>query len=1175
MIQEICLYLNDQKVDFKTVPQLLFNYKQTDTDNPTIVKNSYTKSLTIEGTNVNNDIFGHIWDLERVQNFSDGVYSGIDFNPLVKSDFTIYANGTIYEKGYFKLNNITKQKGLITYNITLYGGLGSFFYALSYKKDGNGEFDENNRLTLADLDYTSSYDASAASYDFRINKETVNTAWETILGGTGILDDRFTLINFCPAYNGIPDDFDASKVLINTYNLGGGIPLSNPNDTAYGSKNGWVLGETSEDLTEWEANNDLRSYNQRPCINMRRIIEACCNPQNNGGFEVKLDPHFFNRKNPYYWDSWVTLPMLKELDITPTTETTVTDVHLEDMDYYGYREVTIPTETLSRFTNLNMSVQCRLDITKGSPNAQPLYNKFSYNGKGVGGKTEVSEYATSNGIIVQLIAYDNIGNVVATSNAYELIYSSARVDKKKGNLDDYFEEEGYRKAPYVPSYTKLYGKFVYRNSEYVWANNDGKPVNINFTLNTDATFNRLAFKFYTPESYKLVYKGFGGSTSWYKASTKGYMTLFKTTSATGTNKTLDNVRNEYTVSATASMRIVNCALTSIDEEGLFTNTIIRKEDLLTTEYSVCDYLLSYCKLFGLKFYKDPAEDSSDFDLYPEGTIHIVDRDTFFHQDEVVDLNSILDRSREIVITPQSASAKWYSLNTEQLDSECNNEYQKTYGMDYGQQKINTSYNFDASTKELLEKNIFKGAVMVQEKDKYYQRITSNSDLPAYCSNGLKLTYYNASNDTKDYNKPVKRIVTTYPINKEGLASVDTFPKLQFHTENNSASDGSNVLVFLNGRRPTIDIDKTLYGQLKYYLTDDIQEMSSLNDGTACWILTKSATDRTQNSVAIIRNDIPHFSRWIVNEGTGYITHSWDFGKPQSIFTPTLQITDGMSLYEKCWKNYISDLYSVDTRKVSCYCILENQPSNEMLRRFYWFDNSLWVLNSISDWDISSDGSTKCEFIKVQDRNNYKMDAITQNAKYTIQISANEVSAFGGRLEGRAVAQDGGLIMLSDMISEEYRGGEYGDGYNTEDYINPVSSENGLLNFTFEVPANNRGTDRTLIVKLDGEILGDWSEVQIFQPSWDFKFVKTYVDIPTITRYNGVMQYRSIGLTNISITSNVGWITISNITSNSFQYTVDANAGGSREGRIEATGMDYYGRIQKFECIVHQVGTSVE
>ena len=66
------------------------------------------------------------------------------------------------------------------------------------------------------------------------------------------------------------------------------------------------------------------------------------------------------------------------------------------------------------------------------------------------------------------------------------------------------------------------------------------------------------------------------------------------------------------------------------------------------------------------------------------------------------------------------------------------------------------------------------------------------------------------------------------------------------------------------------------------------------------------------------------------------------------------------------------MYSVDTRKLSCYvkAQLDGRPWSYWLRRFYWFENSIWRLNEIKDLNMGSYDTTKMEFIKVQDMANY-------------------------------------------------------------------------------------------------------------------------------------------------------------------------------------------------------------
>ena len=59
MRQDLHPFIGEKEVEFNADPKILFNYKLTELENPTVVKNSWTKSIEIPLTPANNDIFGH------------------------------------------------------------------------------------------------------------------------------------------------------------------------------------------------------------------------------------------------------------------------------------------------------------------------------------------------------------------------------------------------------------------------------------------------------------------------------------------------------------------------------------------------------------------------------------------------------------------------------------------------------------------------------------------------------------------------------------------------------------------------------------------------------------------------------------------------------------------------------------------------------------------------------------------------------------------------------------------------------------------------------------------------------------------------------------------------------------------------------------------------------------
>jgi hypothetical protein len=48
----------------------------------------------------------------------------------------------------------------------------------------------------------------------------------------------------------------------------------------------------------------------------------------------------------------------------------------------------------------------------------------------------------------------------------------------------------------------------------------------------------------------------------------------------------------------------------------------------------------------------------------------------------------------------------------------------------------------------------------------------------------------------------------------------------------------------------------------------------------------------------------------------------------------------------------------------------DKMNQDYLRKFYWFNNAIWILNKVDSYDVNDFGTTRCEFIKVQDTNNY-------------------------------------------------------------------------------------------------------------------------------------------------------------------------------------------------------------
>lgn len=1019
MKQDIRLYLAGQRADLAADPKLLFNYKITDTENPAAVKNNFTKSIVLEGTDNNNAIFGEIYDLSRLQTYGAGNFAGTDFNPLKKAEFELYVDSECYEKGYFKLTEITKTNKKINYSITCYGGLGEFIYNLEESAGGNKlEFKDLKIIRdLRNLD-------EVTDLGFTISKETVKEAWDNIYN----YPSKWSVVNFAPCYNGVPDNFDADKVLINLKDK----PNHINNVTGITSAGGWALGTCSRELTEWEAR-DLRASLQRPTLRVKALINSACYPENNGGYEVNLDEHFFNSDNPYWEDAWVTLEQIKDIMGTDESEESeeITGATVATAGTLSFYDIETDAD-FSSFSNLNLELE--VNMTSVTPSSeQVLYtthkaditNTFTLSDR------FIKKYEYYSAVLLQLVAYDELDKVVASSAAYQLI------SPINGSAPADFTDKMSTDKVSIPEWKTLFGYFKKSGDIWTWCDMQGNPQKISFSFPSSSSFHKLKLRIQRP-SYEEYHRTtiFGGYTR--MGNSDGSSLLWPSTFRKVNGNYELSYFMAYSVACRTQPYIYYFKALASRYGGFLTGKEISRDRLLTLGVTPGQFLLSYIKLFGLHIWKDPIKK----------TIYIADRGVFFDNTDIRDINDYIDREKEMKITPQVAKSKWYDFNTEQHESEANSQYKEQYGMDFGLQRVNTAFDFDAANTEVYD-GIFKGGVQVLESGPYYYEDYDN--WPVYCYNGFTVTTFVSTQDGLDGTEHT--VNTQTGANQSPLNAVypgfDTMDKVQFHGQGNEAVAGNLTLLFLNGFESAGS---------NLWLTDDVNEMVSLNSKTPCWIITASETDRAGNSIAIQLGSIPHFSRYIIYAGNGHITHTWDFGRTLETYIPDTIITQGSSIYERCWKNYIADMYDVNSRVLTCRCLLKGQVNPDFLRRFYYFDGSLWRCNVIKEWNPGSYDTTICEFLKVNDLANYNVERISVDPSVGFYLpDYRETSIEETDTTVSRYYTIGGNVSAVNVNVEVQDGGQwyYGDGPGAE---YQVTYEDGTVEYHRYSSLTQSGTD---------------------------------------------------------------------------------------------------------------------
>lgn len=982
MKNDLRLFIGGSEIELGSSPQILYTYTVDDLQNPTAVKNSFSKTITIDGTPNNNRVFGQYWNVERLVGGGGG--SGVDYNASKKVEFVIYVNSEIYESGYVKMEKINSINGRYTYDISLFGGLGDYFYSLSFN-DNTGD-----KKRLSDLTYTEGGDAN--EFDFVATATTITEAWDALYNGTA---GKWQHINFVPAYNGYPEDFDTDKVVINL--SGTTLPSSDP-DGYLRPYTGCVIADLPEEMTEWEIR-DLRSYCQRPAIRMKSIINACCDETQNGGYTVDLDPDFFNDDNPYWTKTWLTLPLMKNLEyaneeqtlegsklIGLTTTGNVESMMYQDLkfDVGDYASSTPSTITMEGqmfvnniFDQLNIEINPYIGMLA---DIEAPYTSFAWFWNRNGDSYHTGWWCLGS-LFVQLIAM-NGEVVVGASNAYNLT-SPIRHNGKLyyGHNGRYSSNNKFRPYNDMPIYDVL-GQF---EEDGFHRENSNTPALLDFTIrNINGPVSQLKMVYFYGATDDKI-KHFNKYTFFGKTQQSDWIDIG------GPDPEWYSVGDPFPLTIGVKSTNLKAVLgASLGRTG----TKVGKSLLLNTEASPAEYLLSYCKMFGLYFRKE----------VDKKVIHIETRKTFYDRDTVVNLNDYIDRGKDIKVNPLVFTTKWYDMVQEQDDSQFYEKYISAYGIEYGSKLLNTGYEFNVEKKKLYDKSVIRSGIEGLERSKFFSAFNDDARQRSWMGMGLHYTIPILGEESFEVNVPIRNNNDLMGINEgEGMKYYDVYPKMQFHGVENKPTDGNNVLVFFSGFK---SVTSGRSNPLRYYVSDDNMYQTLYNDGTPCWLYTASDYINNERFVYTV-NRLPVFERYYTDTNSGKVNKSLDFGTPQELFIPNYSITEDVNIYTNYWRTYISDLFDPNTRVLTCYVVANGKVSGDWLRRFYWFDNAIWRINKITDWNLAEFGPTQMEFVKVQDIGDYTVPTQRPKTKINLTSTKYRVVASGETVSLSVTISNGG------------------------------------------------------------------------------------------------------------------------------------------------------------------------
>lgn len=700
------------------------------------------------------------------------------FNPMKRVDFQLYVDEMVVERGYCQLTAINRKGRNYTFSLSLFGGLGEFFYNLQTS-------DEGEKKTLADMDWSE-------DLSFRINAAKVQDVWDDMIAGT------LPTVGFVPMHNGVPDAVDAKKILVK----GGGIPssITDGADT-YTTKDGYVLASAGRKYTEWEiGGGDLRSYLQRPAIRLKSFLDTCFNPANNGGWTVIQDSAFFDESNPYYSKTYILLPQLNVEESTedvcddgtvnaiaqlmPTRQATDTLTPVSSCMVISGNEVDLSAQASNAYLTLSLPVKTML---LNMTDYGDLYMNYR-----ISGTTLLESFA------YQAVAYDEDGNFLATSPRYVFCCKNHHGEVPTAALVKPTPVEATSDA-------LIEGVWKYESGNYVFRQDD---------TNAD-TFALVIDRIPRPSSslHKVhVQVIFSRSVSFYDFNTHR-----KGSSRGRIDNTGGSIINMGTMFQMNVLSGSNNYLKLVEPTQYASDSLVSQDALLNSlEVTPLELLLSVTKTFGLMWLQDNKEKN----------VRVMTRPVFY-TGEINDIHDRVDYNNGVKVTPVAAESNIYTLENEYPETDLSQAYLSDYGRVYGGVRLRVGYDFGKEKVEMMEKVELKGYVEgALSGSGYWSYSNGNGSLPSAIADGLKVTYYRESGG-QTYTKDAEyNLFTVTSVAKKNSPAMGV-ACMSDDGEEKGVEIAPSLVLLAEGKM-----------SVSAHLSDDLSAMAVLNN-SPCWIYDES------------------------------------------------------------------------------------------------------------------------------------------------------------------------------------------------------------------------------------------------------------------------------------------------------------------------------------------------
>ena len=853
-MNNIRLFLENQEIELSEQSIIAITRQFEEITNPTIICNDWSKTIQIPFTTKNNRIFGLLYNPDRLTQESDISQIGMYFDPYRKIEFRLEYQDSVIMTGYAKNIYSTQTNGVGYYSITLNGELGKVFQ-------------EMKRITFEPAEEETKYLLDSSPYYCeQIDASLIYDCWQNTANNSTLLKkktdtdySRNSIIGFTPnlAYN---DDFDYNTYQLTEYKSETLTDVLN--SIKFADKTGIEPDTATGGKISPRGMGEFRSYLQTPYIYFNQFFQLFLEKSKElTGYQFNLSEDWFNYTNPY----WSKIVMgLKPFDVNKVEKDikhiTVLDASSDslysvtrqgDSDYYY-----TPRMDTKQSVYLNFSDS---DYSKGMFIHQKAYQTLymdvpvSYKIYRTGEDITILDLWASREFYFGVDVREKGKSDVITSDRL-IVFSTQSTTHSE---DDYNNVKWQTEGKYVS------GKGI-ENTYTFTAHIQVQPVDYDRDINLSVFMQASA----------------SGAEQY------GYMFV----------KPNGNLRYPFDIKGAFS---ITEPIQLWASDVIRSNSYFTINDLWDNNFNPFDIFLNYCKLCRLVF---------DID-YINKSISIEPATSYFSNYTIKDWTNKLDMTNTFELKPISFENKYVMFNYSDNDVQLGKDYKEYFGVNYGDIKLITDYNFNTNTQTLMEG--------LQPTIVYTPNVLSWTTL----YDKMKIAYTFGKEIFLNNLDKDEKVVNTFG---------------QFFFVKNATWDKSGDL---RNIKITDDTHLQVVTQTYFYSQDAGISLSPTQ--------YKQPTIFYDDKCCLV--NIP--------------SKNYTYDKSY--------MTGKKSIYDLIWLNYIKERYDKNNKIITCYLKLSQYDfANFKFSDFIKINNQIYIINKIYDYNPATTYTTKVELITIQDLKGY-------------------------------------------------------------------------------------------------------------------------------------------------------------------------------------------------------------